>query len=673
MALLLCLFGGAKADDGKMPDGSVRWSDLPSTDTSFAPPSFETYEEWKARREWLIEQVRFAAGIWPEPEHTPVNAHVFGKQDRGDYTIEKVWFESHPGFIVAGNLYRPANISGKVPAVLCPHGHWEHGRLQHDEKCSVPARCITLARMGIIALAYDMIGFNDSKLQLQHNDERLFEPANALWGIGPLELQTWNSMRAVDFLLSLPEVDRNWMGVTGASGGGTQTFILTAIDNHVSAIAPVNMISSIMQGGCKCENAQTLRIETNNMEIAAIAAPRPLLMVSASGDWTQYTPKIEFPAVFRIYSLYGAENRVSNVHIDAPHNYNRQSREAMYPFMARWLLRQSGGTPMAEDQIRVEKNEDLLVFADGKTPEEMQPFDRVISQIKEDAAKQIDALKPTDREKLDKLNQIVGAGLRHAVATAWPGAGEVRTFNRATTMPAGLDARGMTLARKERPVPVAVIDGQGAGECILCVDADGRAAAGKLEDFLRRAKAESSRIILAEPFGTGINVADPNAKPPRGSTKFFSTFNRTDAAEAVFDLLTALSKMPLSASKADIPAACFVAFGRMGPLALAARAMVPADFVHRVGLRTVIDMNGLNGDSDEAYLKDLNLPNIRKIGGLKGLVAAAANGPIWFHNVGEHFPADWAEQAGKLNGARVKITREKASDEAILNWLAGGE
>ena len=715
-AIIVCVLGcllstgAALAGPATAPSGEVRWRELPNTDTVFPPPSFDSLDAWKARRAELIEQVRFAAGLWPEPQPTLLNARVFGKLDRGDYTIEKVYFESRPGFLVTGNLYRPAYVEGKVPAIACPHGHWEHGRLENTDKCSVPARCIMLARLGAVVFSYDMVGYNDSKRQLDHNDPRLLNPASNLWGIGPLQLQAFNGVRVLDFLQSLPEVDPKRIGVTGASGGGTQTFILTAVDDRVSAAAPVNMISSIMQGGCNCENAPALRIDTNNMEIGALAAPRPLLMVSATGDWTKNTPQVEFPAIRRIYDLYGDADRIANVHVDAPHNYNLQTREAVYRFMARWLLKRADTDTIKEHDIQVDKDEDLLVFADGKTPECMWPFDKVIDRIKHDATAQIDALRPTSMQKLEELTRIVTVGLKHAVGSDWPKPGEVRRMDQPASQAAGDPSRvRLACVRRDRPVPELAITGGGAAGAapvhrVFCVAPEGLAAADKHADFAAALGKLGSSIAFVGPFGTGPNLTDPNAKPPRGSTKFFTTFNRTDTAETIFDLLTVLADAgmePYSKASRDhnvndsrstrtTRLACsrgnhtsyscatpergmgLVAFGRLGPAALAARAMVPAEVVRKTHLRTVIDMNGFDGDSDEAYLKDLNLPNIRKIGGLEALVAAAANGPIWFHNVGPNVPADWADQAGKLNTTKVKITRDRASDEAVADYLAGG-
>jgi hypothetical protein len=126
-----------------------RWVDLPQTKTEFVPPRYETLGDWQQRREYLRQQILWAAGLWPVPEKTPLNAHIFGRIDHDDYTVEKVYFESIPGLFVAGNLYRPRKTSPHGhPGVLNPHGHAATGRLHDDKIASYQARCITFARMG---------------------------------------------------------------------------------------------------------------------------------------------------------------------------------------------------------------------------------------------------------------------------------------------------------------------------------------------------------------------------------------------------------------------------------------------------------------------------------------------------------------------------------------------
>lgn len=206
-------------------------------------PFHATKDEWLKRRAELRRQILVANGLWPLPTKTPLNAQVFGKIERGDYTVEKVYFESLPGFYVTGNLYRPTKGPVKKPGILNPHGHWGQGRLANEPSGSISGRCITQARRGYVAFSWDMTGYVDSQ-QVKHN----FAGA-PLWGLSLMALQTWNSVRSLDFLQALPDVDANRLGVTGESGGGTQTFLLTAIDDRVQWAVPVNMISAHMQGG----------------------------------------------------------------------------------------------------------------------------------------------------------------------------------------------------------------------------------------------------------------------------------------------------------------------------------------------------------------------------------------------------------------------------------------
>ena len=286
--------------------------------------------EWKARRAAIRQQILEGAGLYPLPKRTPLNAQVTKKRTFDAYSVESAAFEARSGFHVFGSLYRPLNRKGPFPAVLCPHGHArgpEGGRYRAAQQ----HRCATLARMGAVVFSYDMIGFGDSLfLGWDHKHGQA------------LPLQTWSSIRAIDFVQSLKDVDDKRIGVTGCSGGGTQTFLLTAIDDRVTVAAPVVMVSAHFFGGCHCESGmpihKTAELETNNCEIAALAAPRPMLLVSVGGDWSKNTPVVELPYIRRVYNHYGATSKVENAHFpNQQHGYQFLKRQAMYPFMVKHL------------------------------------------------------------------------------------------------------------------------------------------------------------------------------------------------------------------------------------------------------------------------------------------------------------------------------------------------
>jgi len=391
------------------------------TDTVYTMPEFESVAAWEDYAEDLRKRILISSGLYPLPERTPLNAKISGRVQLDDYSVEKVRIEAWPGFYVTGNLYRPVG-DGPFPGVLMPHGHWAEGRLEDGERGSVPARAITFARMGAVAFTIDMVGYNDS-CQLEH---RWSDSAKKLWGIHPFALQLWGSIRALDFLEDLPDVDPERLGCTGASGGGTQTFSLMAVDPRVKVAAPVNMISSTMQGGCVCENAPVLRLDNSNMEIGALMAPRPLLMVSATGDWTRETPRVEYPAIRSVYALYGAEHRIANVHVDAPHNYNLDSREAVYPFFGRWLIDDTRDwSDFSEPPYMAETKEDLLVFPAGIPPVEADGEEKIFETIRAAIEGKWDEVLPRSREERIEFAHRFGDVLETVLGARVPAANDL--------------------------------------------------------------------------------------------------------------------------------------------------------------------------------------------------------------------------------------------------------
>src|SRR5262249_36686824 len=381
-------------------------------------------EAWEARRQELREQVLVANGLWPLPPKTPLKPVVHGKIDRDEYTIEKVFFASYPGHYVCGNLYRPKGKPGKLAGVLCPHGHWANGRFydagQKAAEAQTPqgaekpiegaryplqARCAQLARMGCVVFHYDMVGYADSQ-QIPHRQG--FTDADAELRLqSQMGLQTWNSIRALDFLLGLPDVDPARVGVTGASGGGTQTFILCAIDDRPAAAFPAVMVSTAMQGGCVCENCSYLRQNCGNIDLAALFAPKPLGMTGAN-DWTIDIETKGVPELKAVYKLYGAEDRVmAKCFPQFGHNYNQVSREVMYNWFNKHLqLGQPG--PVVERPFMPVPPKELSVFdADHPLPKDAVKADELRKYMSDTSDKQMAALAPKDAAGLQEFRRVL--------------------------------------------------------------------------------------------------------------------------------------------------------------------------------------------------------------------------------------------------------------------------
>jgi len=651
--------------------------------TPFTLPSFKSKEDWIQRRDYLRRHVLSCAGLWPEPPKTPLRQNIFGRIERREgYTVELVHFESYPGFFVTGNLYRPRKPGGPFPGILCPHGHWNYGRLENNELTSVPARVINFALQGYVVFTYDMIGFNDST-QINHGfgGER-----EHLWGINSLGLHLWNSIRAVDFLQSLTDVDPQKIGCTGASGGATQAFLLTAVDDRIKVSAPVNMISAHMQGGDTCENAPNLRIDASNVEIGALMAPRPLLIVSATGDWTSNTLEVEYPAIRRVYDLLGEGDKVRAVRFDAEHNYNRQSREAVYAWFGRWLLGVNEESQLKEKPYNVEMPSRVLVFFGRERPPGVTP-EGLTSYLIDQAKTQSISIRRTGRQSLD---DGVGSAFRHAVMASEPGPSEVISTQTGDPPDADTSRRYYTLSRPSAGdrisaivlLPVAYIQrsnkfdtknqrprgesnssGSFPKRATLLIHPEGKDAVvngtvGQRNLLVDALLAQGSAVMSIDCFQTG------SVPPARNrSERYFTTYNRTDDVNRVQDILTAVAYLRGLTKNGRVE---LVGLGKAGPWCLLAAAL--AKRLERVAA----DFDVFEIDSDPYYLKHLYIPGLRRAGDFRTAVALAAPNPLLIHNLGDAIEPSImqvAYQTSSESGALI-VEREKLSDQKIANWLS---
>lgn len=346
---MLCVGNHWTEEEGKLFLGRMR-------------QSYTTAAAWESRAKEIRAHILKGAGLEKYPAKTPLNPIMGEKRVFDGYQVQNVAFESLPGVYVTGSLYTPTNGKGMLPGILNTHGHWtkpgDVGRYRPDAQ----RRFAALARMGAMVWAYDAVGYGQmEEFGWVHKHPEA------------LKLQLWNSIRGIDFLLMMG-ADPKKIAVTGASGGGTQTFLLTAVDDRIAVSVPVVMVSAHFFGGCICESGMPIHkgpnFQTNNVEIAALAAPRPMLLVSDGDDWTKNNPGVEYPHEKYIYNLLGKPNNVENVHLpNDKHGYDENKRIAVYPFLAKHLgLDLSKGLKpdgtLNEKMIVIEDQKALYPFGD---------------------------------------------------------------------------------------------------------------------------------------------------------------------------------------------------------------------------------------------------------------------------------------------------------------------
>ncbi len=627
-----------------------------------------TRQAWLDRAEHVRTQVRVALGLWPMWPRTELNPHVYGRLDRDGYTIEKVVLETLPGFTLAGNLYRPKGKAGRLPLVLCPHGHWKVGRVQED----VQSRCIWLAkRLGCVVFLYDMVGYNDSE-PFGHAflDDRLRR-----WGLSLASLQTWNSIRALDWALTLPDVDPARVGMTGESGGGTQTFLLTALDQRIKVTAPVVMVSHKMQGGCVCENCAGLRIGTDNVEIAALAAPRPMKLVGAN-DWTDETLAYEYPTLMGVYALLGSPDRLSADKFEFEHNYNQTSRNAVYAFLGKWLVGLDAAVPTREESVKPEKPEDLLAYdkdhpspSDRKTPEQLET--ELVAMMVRTLAK----LAPTTVSSWWEAER----GLLRKALEVRVGLVEPAPLDLATTDVRKVTRDGVTVAHSVvswiptgHRVPVVRLTPKAlSGRATVLFSSRGKVGLlggdGKPSTLVKALLDRGQSVVGFDPLFAGEAIDPRAAAAHRPTVEHFDCYNPSLAADRAQDLATVLA---WTRSRPDLREVSLIAPSDSGPLALLARPMLS-------GLaRTAIHLGGFEeGDGSGPVPPGLDLPGSLQFGGLKAAAALSAPAPLWLLGVPDGFAKEWPVKAYGLvdAGGMLKVDGGGSDPAALARWIDTGD
>ncbi|MBD1433240.1 acetylxylan esterase [Sphingobacterium sp. DN00404] len=283
-------------------------------------------ESWEQRKQKIRPDLYNALKLSPMPAAPHSVPLVTKKRTFKNYTVENFALEIMPGLYVNGSIYRPLKAKGKVPLMLSPDGHWGGHRFRKDAQ----VRCAMTAQMGAIAVSYDLFGWGESTLQFKPEDHR-----RSL----SLTVQTLGAIRILDWMLQDKNIDTDRVGICGGSGGGSHTVLMTALDDRITLSIPVVSLSSYFYGGCPCESGLPIHMAaggTNNVELAAMAAPRPQLVISDGKDWTAHMPEHDFPYLQKIYSYYGKTDMVENVHLpEDGHDFGYAKRKPVYNFIAK--------------------------------------------------------------------------------------------------------------------------------------------------------------------------------------------------------------------------------------------------------------------------------------------------------------------------------------------------
>ena len=705
-AIDIVLNSGARVLPGGQKPNDVRLQPLKDLDGYFPFSVPATVAEWEKRSEFVRRQILVSQGIWPLPTKTPLMPVIHGRIERDDYTIEKVYFESVPGHFVTGNLYRPKGRTGKLPAVLCPHGHWANGRFydqgeaatrreiangaerfEEGGRSPLQARAVQLARMGTVVFFYDMIGYADSiqiSFELAHHFRKqrpeMNTPEN--WGFyspqaeshaqSIMGLQTWNSVRALDFMLTLPEVDPARIAVTGASGGGTQTMLLAAIDQRVTLAVPAVMVSTAMQGGCTCENSSILRVNTGNIEFSALCAPRPQGLISAN-DWTKEIDVKGFPQLQQLYTLMGAPKNIALKHaVHFPHNYNHVSRAAMYSWVNQHF-KIGLPEPVLEQDYKRLTTEELSVWnATHPKPAGGPENERkLVAQLTDDAQKQITAARkdPTTYRALiaPAVEVIIGRTLATTGTVEWDlkhkndrgtyilMSGLIRNKTHSEEFPALFlhpkNWNGRTVHWFDPAGKAALLNAEGSPRPAIAKLLEAGISVGGYDLFL-----QGEFLTDAVPIARTDKV-----KNPREFAGYTFGYNHSLFARRTHDILSAIQLAQVFKDKPKTIE--LVGLGQAGHWVAAARSIAGPSVT-----RAAIDSAGFRFSK----LSDFHHPDFlaggAKYDDLAGMLALNAPNPLWL--AGEGDGGIIRDAYAKANAAAsLTLHVGKETETAAIKWL----
>lgn len=655
--------------EGQLPEDR-RLGELRHLNSHFPFQVPKSLDDWKQRREQIRRRVQFANGLWPMPKLPEPQAVVHGKVQREDYTVERVYLESYPGYYVTGSLYRPVGKSGPFPAVLCPYGHWGGGRFgEHSEevvkrqiaagaeryevggRSPLQARCVQLARMGCVVFLIDLAGYCDSQQVgsavihgLRQPRPEFEEPTE--WGfystqaelrmVHPLGLQTYNSLCAFDWLASLSEVDPSRMGVTGGSGGATQTLMLGALEDRVASAFAVVMVSTVMQGGCTCENACALRVGVGNVDFAALFAPKPLGMASAN-DWTRDFHHDGYPELQSLYAMHDASENVKLAALTHfPHNYNYVSRSHMYDWFNQHL--QLGNkSPIVEQDFVPFTEQELTVWdAEHPAPRTDESYEReLVVKMAQVNSRPIE-FEVSSSNDFKELQRVVCGALQVALGEPQQAAKDIAFAEKNKIEQQHYDEiLGLvTSAKQGTELPTTILmPNEWNSEFVLWAHGDGKKSlwndAGAPAGEVQRLLDGGFAVVAADLFQQGEFLLDDSKTAPvqtvdenRPFAPYTFGYNLTLFSHRTTDLLALVSCF--SEWKEPRHSVHLLAVEGAGPWAIAARALAGKSVE-----TAAIDTQGFRFARLKSWKDENFLPGAVKYGDLPAMMAMSAPLPLY--------------------------------------------
>jgi len=539
---------------------AFRMLDARKAETARITSSQQVFDRRRNLRE------RMTRGLGGFPERTPLNARVTGVLDRGDYRVEKVIFESQPGFHVTANLYVPARGQGPFPAILFPLGHEQPGAKAYPVWQHL---LISFAKKGYVALAWDTLGqgeriqlwdedFQASKVVRSTTEHTILGLQCLLAGDALAMYTIWDGIRALDYLLSRPEVDPKRIGVTGNSGGGTHTAYLAAMDDRIHVAASSCYLTSWRRlletiGPQDAEQCIPPWIADglDHADFVIGFAPKPFIILSAIRDFFSIAGAREtFAESQRIYDSIGAGEKVAMVEADDGHGYSKPRREAAYGWFGRWL--KGTADDSAEPELKIDMEEDLRATATGQVATSLNS----------------ETVFTLNQKRIDK-NRQTGA----SIATVKRMLGYDPSRAPLNTKPYGkLERPGYRIEKLVYesepgiviPALAYVPDGEGRRPAVVVADGQGKSATNAVAEAI----AKLGRVALSVDLR---GLGETRTSDERGGSDWPRYFG--DYSSAMTALLTAkplvamraedISRaVDLLAARADVDAAQISVYGR---------------------------------------------------------------------------------------------------------------